>query len=98
TVRGMSTGEDGNWLEPDATWAFSIRPMLYQSRWFYPVLVAALAALAWGAWELRVRQLRRDFSLVLRERVRLSWELHDTLLQSLVGGGFTFYAAPTAYT
>jgi signal transduction histidine kinase/ligand-binding sensor domain-containing protein len=90
TFRVMSTDEDGNWLEPDATWAFSIRPMVYQSVWFYPALVTALAALAWGAWELRVRQLRRDFALVLRERVRLSWELHDTLLQSLVGVALQF--------
>ena len=45
-----------------------------------------------GAWQLRLRQLRRQFSLVLGERVRLSRELHDTLLQSLVGVALEFDA------
>ena len=51
-----------------------------------------LAGMLWGAWQLRLRQLRRQFSLVLGERVRLSRELHDTLLQSLVGVALEFDA------
>ena len=39
-----------------------------------------------------MRQLRQHFSLVLGERVRLSRELHDTLLQSLVGVALEFDA------
>ena len=39
----------------------------------------------WGAWTLRLRHERKRFSLVLAERARLSREIHDTLLQGLVG-------------
>ena len=38
-----------------------------------------------GTWRLRVRMVRREYSAVLAERARLSREIHDTLLQSLVG-------------
>src|SRR5262249_61098429 len=39
----------------------------------------------WGTWLLRLRIVRREFAAVLSERMRLSRELHDTLLQSMVG-------------
>jgi signal transduction histidine kinase len=84
------TGDDGRWSEAEALWAFSIAPRFYQTWWFYIAVGVMLAAIVWGAWELRVRQLRRQFSLVLGERVRLSRELHDTLLQSLVGVALEF--------
>jgi signal transduction histidine kinase len=51
---------------------------------------AAVAAVIWGAWQWQLRQLRRQFALVLGERVRVSRELHDTLLQSLVGVALEF--------
>ena len=38
-----------------------------------------------GRWRLRLAQVRQQFTLLLGERVRLSREIHDTLLQSLVG-------------
>jgi signal transduction histidine kinase len=38
-----------------------------------------------GLWRLRVWHIRREFELVLAERVRLSRAIHDTLLQGLVG-------------
>ena len=40
----------------------------------------------------RLRLVRRQFSLVLAERARLSREIHDTLLQSLVGVALQFDA------
>ncbi len=45
-----------------------------------------------GAWRIRLRRVRREFSLVLAERARLSREIHDTLLQSLVGVALQFDA------
>jgi signal transduction histidine kinase len=39
----------------------------------------------WLVWHFRLRLVRHQFSLVLAERARLSREIHDTLLQSLVG-------------
>jgi signal transduction histidine kinase len=87
-----SSGDEGRWAEAEAVWAFSIAPPFYRTWWFYGAIGLMVAAVLWGAWELRVRQLRRHFSLVLGERVRLSRELHDTLLQSLVGVALEFDA------
>src|SRR5436190_8460397 len=37
-----------------------------------------------GGWRLHARRVRREFSLLLRERTRVSREIHDRLLQNLV--------------
>jgi signal transduction histidine kinase len=65
--------------------------------------MALLGVLVWAAWRLRITQVRSQFALLLGERVRLSREIHDTLLQSLVGVslqldqlGSDLEAAPTA--
>jgi signal transduction histidine kinase len=64
---------------------FTILPTFYQTAWFYGVCALTITLVLWLAWKLRVRYLHREFSLVLGERVRVSREIHDTLLQSLVG-------------
>lgn len=92
TFRVAVSQDDGRWSETEATWSFTLRPRFYQTWWFPVLVVATVAALVWGAWQVRVRQLRRQFALVLGERVRLSRELHDTLLQSLVGVALEFDA------
>jgi signal transduction histidine kinase len=71
--------------ESAATWEFSIRPMYYETWWFLWGCVALAGLMAWTAWQMRLRQLRRQFALVFAERARMSRELHDTLLQDLVG-------------
>ena len=77
--------EDGTWDTSTATWTFTVRPAFYQTSLFYASIgMVALLCVA-GAWRLRTRKLQREFSLVLAERTRLARELHDTLLQSLVG-------------
>jgi signal transduction histidine kinase len=76
---------DGVASESEAVWAFAIAPAFYQTRWFQLLLVAAGAALATMVWRLRVRQVRSKYSLILVERSRMAREIHDTLLQSLLG-------------
>lgn len=66
-------------------WDFSIQPMFYQTGWFYLATGSAVILTLWGAWHLRLRRVRREFSMVLGERARLSREIHDTLLQRFVG-------------
>ncbi|HQZ37561.1 MAG TPA: two-component regulator propeller domain-containing protein [Vicinamibacterales bacterium] len=83
---------DGSWSDTSTTWAFSIRPAFYQTYWFAAVCAVAIAFGTWSAWQLRVRRIRRQFALLIGERVRLSRELHDTLLQSLVGVALQFDA------
>ena len=66
-------------------WAFSIAPAFYRTTWFYAVCAASVLLSLWGLWRFRLEFVRRQFALVLAERVRMSREIHDTLLQSLVG-------------
>jgi signal transduction histidine kinase len=73
------------WNEAETDWAFAIQPMFYQTRWFYSLVALAVALSAMGAWRLRVRHVRTELAAVFGERIRLSREIHDTLLQSLVG-------------
>jgi signal transduction histidine kinase len=78
--------DDGRWNpEREATWEFSIEPRVYQRAWFWPVCASAALLLGWGAWRLRLRQVHQRFALLLDERARASRDLHDTLLQGLVG-------------
>ena len=81
----IASNDDGTWTEPAAVWDFSIAPMFYQTTWFAVVCVAAAIVAVAGIWHLHVRQVRQRFALLLGERARLSREIHDTLLQSLVG-------------
>lgn len=76
---------DGVASEAEAVWAFAIAPAFYQTRWFQLLLLVMAAAVATMAWRLRVRQVRSQYSLILVERSRLAREIHDTLLQSLLG-------------
>jgi signal transduction histidine kinase/ligand-binding sensor domain-containing protein len=76
----------GSWHGEDASsWSFSVQPAFYWTPWFIGLCVAACVLAAWTAWRLRVSHVRRQLAIVHGERVRLSRELHDTLLQSLVG-------------
>jgi signal transduction histidine kinase/ligand-binding sensor domain-containing protein len=85
TFRVAADTEDGTWHAPQATWRFTIRPRFVQTGWFYASTAAILALGLWGVWQFRVRLVRREYAMVLAERTRMSREIHDTLLQSLVG-------------
>jgi signal transduction histidine kinase/ligand-binding sensor domain-containing protein len=76
---------DGESQVDSATWGFTIQPMFYQTAWFYGASAAVLLLALWGAWRVRLRVVEHEFAMVLGERTRLSREIHDTLLQSLVG-------------
>ena len=73
-----------------AAWSFSIRPRFYETWWFISVCLVLLIMLGWIAWQVRVRQLRRQFALVFAERTRMSREIHDTVVQELLGISFYF--------
>ncbi len=76
---------DGQWMGDAAVWTFVVPPRWYQSRLFYGGIAALVILGVWGAWQLRLRQIHRRFTDVLGERARVAREIHDTLLQSLVG-------------
>src|SRR4029453_7554076 len=57
--------------------------MFYQTRLFYFLCGLSVFLIVYMSWRLHVRQVRRQFALVLAERIRMSRAIHDTLLQGL---------------
>lgn len=78
-------GHDGAWADSPTAWAFSVRPEYYQTTWFSIVVVCGAVLLVVGAFQYRARRTRERFRLILEERARVSREIHDTLLQDLIG-------------
>ena len=67
-----------------------MRPTFYQTKSFYIATVVAATVTIWGLWWMRVRRVRRQYALVLAERVRISRTIHDSLLQGLVAIALQF--------
>jgi signal transduction histidine kinase len=86
----------GVWNEAGTFLDFAIDPAYYQTTWFRLSCVAAFLALLGALYQLRMRQVARQFNMRLEERVsertRIARELHDTLLQSFQGVLMKFYA------
>jgi signal transduction histidine kinase/ligand-binding sensor domain-containing protein len=86
----------GVWNEEGAALDFVIPPAWYQTNWFRASCVLAFLALLWALYQLRLRQLARQFNMRLEERVgertRIAHDLHDTLLQTFQGLVFRFQA------
>jgi signal transduction histidine kinase len=94
--RVIASNNSGVWNERGASLDFSIAPAYWQTSWFRALCVAAFLALLWGLYQVRLRQVARQFNLRLEERVsertRIARELHDTLLQSFQGVLLKFQA------
>jgi len=76
---------DGQLSELATPLEFTIRPLIYQSAWFIPACVAALALSAWIGYRWRVRWIKSRMQAVVSERTRIARELHDTLMQGFAG-------------
>jgi len=87
--RVLACNNDGVWNESGATVDFELLPAFYQTRWFLLLCALVLIVLAWGAYRLRVwqmtTQLRGRFEERLKERTRIAQELHDSLIQDVMG-------------
>jgi signal transduction histidine kinase/ligand-binding sensor domain-containing protein len=87
--RVMACNNSGVWNEQGDTLEFSVAPAYYQTNWFRALCVAAFLTLLWALYQMRLRQLARQFNVRLEERVgertRIARDLHDTLLQSFHG-------------
>jgi signal transduction histidine kinase/ligand-binding sensor domain-containing protein len=85
----IACNNSGVWNEEGAALDFVIPPAWYQTNWFRASCVLAFLALLWALYQLRLRQLARQFHMRLEERVgertRIARDLHDTLLQSFHG-------------
>jgi signal transduction histidine kinase/ligand-binding sensor domain-containing protein len=87
--RVIASNNSGVWNEQGDTLEFLVDPAYYQTNWFRAMCAGIVLVLLWAAYQLRVRQLTRQFNLALdarvAERTRIGRELHDTLLQSFQG-------------
>ncbi len=87
--RVLACNNDGVWNEAGATLDFDLLPAFYQTRAFSLLCALVLIILAWGAYRLRVWQvtthLRDLFEERLKERTRIAQELHDNLIQDVMG-------------
>jgi signal transduction histidine kinase len=85
----LACNNDGLWNEAGAALDFELLPAFYQTQWFRVACVIILMIIAGGVYRMRVwqltTQLRGRFEERLRERTRIAQELHDNLLQSVLG-------------
>ncbi|MDB6102049.1 MAG: hypothetical protein JWO52_2048 [Gammaproteobacteria bacterium] len=85
----IASNNSGVWNEQGAVLHFMIAPAYWQTNWFRGLCLIAFAAVLWLLYQLRLRQIARQFELGLEarvsERTRIARELHDTLLQSFQG-------------
>ena len=84
--RVMVGGSDGEWRESARPVVLRVTPRFWQTRWFAPVVVAAVVAMLglWGVWRTRSRMRRRMEVLEMghaieRERARIARDIHDDL-------------------
>jgi signal transduction histidine kinase len=72
TFRVMASNGDGAWTEPVSSASFSVRPRVYQTKWFLVVCAAAVLALFWALYYLRLRQLQKRHEALNRSRLELA--------------------------
>ena len=82
----MSARHEGEEWSTEAVLDFRVAPAWFQTIWFRAFCVCVFLFLLWTLYQLRLRQLERQFSRTLEarvaERTRIARELHDTLLQT----------------
>jgi ligand-binding sensor domain-containing protein/anti-sigma regulatory factor (Ser/Thr protein kinase) len=85
----MAANEDGIWNQTPDRLAFTLAPAFYQTKWFFAFCFLALILAGIFLFRLRVRsaadRLRLRFEERLEERVHVAQDLHDTLLQEVMG-------------
>jgi len=97
TFRVQSATRQGTWGEPGLALTINILPPWWATTWFRLLSGAFILAMVGLLYNLRLRQLDRQFNAQLEarvaERTRIARDLHDTLLQSFHGLMFRFQAA-----
>lgn len=95
--RVAACNNSGVWNEAGAFLDFSIAPAYYQTTWFRLSCVAAFLASLGALYQLRLRQVERQFNMRLEERLgertRIAQELHDTLLQGVISASMQLHVA-----
>jgi signal transduction histidine kinase len=94
----VEASNDGNtWTQPVSSATIIVLPSIYQTKWFLALCAIAGLTAAWFLVTLRIRAVTREVRARAEERaderIRISRELHDTLLQGIQGLLLTFHVA-----
>jgi signal transduction histidine kinase/ligand-binding sensor domain-containing protein len=97
TFRVQAATARGVWNEPGTSLRIVILPAWWASWWFRAIYIALFAFAIWLAYVARVRQLSRQLTMRMKERVnertRIARDLHDTLLQGLISASLQLEVA-----
>lgn len=85
--RVEANSNQSSWNENESVLTFSIAPKFHQTATAKTLALLSITLAIFAVWRIRLWQMHRRYSLLLSERIRLSNEIHDTLLQGLVGVG-----------
>lgn len=83
----MASDSEGRWSGTPTRVGFTLPPRFHQTHAFRMLVAGAVILLLAGLYAVRMRQvsarIQRETSARLHERMRISRDLHDTLLQSV---------------
>jgi signal transduction histidine kinase len=83
----------GPWEESGAAIAFRVPAGFYQTWWFFCACALTLGAGIFGLFRMRTLQLRYGLEMMYQERLRVTRELHDSLIQGFTGVVYQLDAA-----
>ena len=72
TFRVMASNGDGVWTDSISSASFRVLPHIYQTTWFLGLCVAAVLALIWRLYHLRLRQLQNQQEALNQSRLELA--------------------------
>ena len=97
TFRVQSKNTRGSWIEPGIALSVVVLPPWWSTWWIRTLYVLAAVLIIAAAFRMRLAQLSRQLSIRmeerLNERTRIAQDLHDTLLQGLLGASMQLEVA-----
>jgi signal transduction histidine kinase/ligand-binding sensor domain-containing protein len=89
--RVLASNNDGVWNETGATLPLEILPAYYQTDWFRALCFCLALSLMLMIYRFRLqlnaREIRSRYEVRMAERNRIAQELHDNLIQEMMGVG-----------
>lgn len=83
----------GTWSSRDRSVDIRVAPYFYQTGWFLTLVALLILSFIWQLHRFRVAQVSAGMDARMQERTRIARELHDTLLQGMIGASMQMYAA-----
>ncbi|AXC10179.1 two-component system sensor kinase [Acidisarcina polymorpha] len=85
----LAANNDGIWNETGDSISFELLPAFYETHGFLALCVLLISSLAFLLYRLRVRSAARElqsrFEERMSERTRIAQDLHDNLVQEMMG-------------